>query len=40
MTDREMVVQAAMVTVDVSDVPHKLQTASVIQQPPQLDPQG
>ncbi|KAK1885589.1 Mediator of RNA polymerase II transcription subunit 1 [Dissostichus eleginoides] len=40
ITDREMVVQAAMVTVDVSDVPHKLQTASVIQQPPQLDPQG
>ncbi|XP_044031731.1 mediator of RNA polymerase II transcription subunit 1 isoform X2 [Siniperca chuatsi] len=36
----ETVVQAAQVTVGVSDVTHKLQMASVIPQPPQLDPQG
>ncbi|KAK5849919.1 hypothetical protein PBY51_014216 [Eleginops maclovinus] len=40
MTDGETVVQAALVTVHVSDVPCKLQTASVIPQPPQLDPRG
>uniref|UniRef100_A0A3Q0QVD8 Mediator of RNA polymerase II transcription subunit 1 n=1 Tax=Amphilophus citrinellus TaxID=61819 RepID=A0A3Q0QVD8_AMPCI len=34
------VVQAAQVTVGVSDVTHKLQMASVIPEPPQLDPQG
>ncbi|XP_070841875.1 mediator of RNA polymerase II transcription subunit 1-like [Chaetodon trifascialis] len=34
------VVQAAQVTVGVSDVTHNLQMASVIPQPPQLDPQG
>ncbi|XP_035765562.1 mediator of RNA polymerase II transcription subunit 1 isoform X2 [Neolamprologus brichardi] len=34
------VVQAAQVTVVVSDVTHKLQMASVVPQPPQLDPQG
>ncbi|XP_038587002.1 mediator of RNA polymerase II transcription subunit 1 isoform X2 [Micropterus salmoides] len=37
---RETVVQAAQVTVGVSDVTHKLQMASVIPQPPQLDAQG
>ncbi|XP_070784688.1 mediator of RNA polymerase II transcription subunit 1-like [Enoplosus armatus] len=36
-TDAETVVQTAQVTVGVSDVTHKLQTASVV---PQLDPQG
>ncbi|XP_028289176.1 mediator of RNA polymerase II transcription subunit 1-like isoform X2 [Parambassis ranga] len=34
------VIQAAQVTVGVSDMTHKLQMASVILQPPQLDPQG
>ncbi|XP_070709122.1 mediator of RNA polymerase II transcription subunit 1-like [Pempheris klunzingeri] len=34
------VVQAAQVTVGVSEVTHKLQVASVLPQPPQLDPQG
>ncbi|XP_051266654.1 mediator of RNA polymerase II transcription subunit 1 isoform X3 [Dicentrarchus labrax] len=33
-------VQAAQVTVGASDVAHKLQMASAISQPPQLDPQG
>ncbi|KAG8009585.1 Mediator of RNA polymerase II transcription subunit 1 [Nibea albiflora] len=36
----DAVVQAAQVTVGVSDVTHKLQMASVIPQPAQLDPQG
>ncbi|XP_054478514.1 mediator of RNA polymerase II transcription subunit 1 isoform X2 [Anoplopoma fimbria] len=36
----EALVQAAQVIVGVSDVTHKLQVASVIPQPPQLDPQG
>ncbi|KAM7369713.1 hypothetical protein PAMP_011015 [Pampus punctatissimus] len=36
----EPVVQAAQVTVGLSDTTHTLQTASVIPQPPQLDPQG
>lgn len=40
MTDLNPVVQAAQVTVVVSDVTHKLQMASVVPQPPQLDPQG
>ncbi|XP_032359527.1 mediator of RNA polymerase II transcription subunit 1-like isoform X2 [Etheostoma spectabile] len=40
MTDTETVVQAAQVTVGVSDVTHMLQMASVIPQPPQLDAQG
>ncbi|XP_029313255.1 mediator of RNA polymerase II transcription subunit 1-like isoform X2 [Cottoperca gobio] len=40
ITDKESIVQAALVTVAVSDVTHKLQMASVIPQPPQLDPQG
>ncbi|XP_005730557.1 mediator of RNA polymerase II transcription subunit 1-like isoform X2 [Pundamilia nyererei] len=38
--DLNPVVQAAQVTVVVSDVTHKLQMASVVPQPPQLDPQG
>ncbi|XP_019131051.2 mediator of RNA polymerase II transcription subunit 1-like [Larimichthys crocea] len=36
----DAVVQAAQVTIGVSDVTHKLQMASVIPQPAQLDPQG
>ncbi|XP_047424464.1 mediator of RNA polymerase II transcription subunit 1 isoform X2 [Mugil cephalus] len=36
----DSLVQAAQVTVGDSDVTHRLQMASVIQQPPQLDPQG
>ncbi|TKS87548.1 Mediator of RNA polymerase II transcription subunit 1 [Collichthys lucidus] len=36
----DAVIQAAQVTVGVSDVTHKLQMASVIPQPAQLDPQG
>lgn len=40
MTDLNPVVQAAQVTVVVSNVTHKLQMASVVPQPPQLDPQG
>ncbi|XP_039982335.1 mediator of RNA polymerase II transcription subunit 1 isoform X2 [Xiphias gladius] len=40
ITDMKAVVQAAQVTVGVSDVTHQLQMASVIPQPPQLDPQG
>uniref|UniRef100_A0A3Q4H515 Mediator of RNA polymerase II transcription subunit 1 n=1 Tax=Neolamprologus brichardi TaxID=32507 RepID=A0A3Q4H515_NEOBR len=40
MTELNPVVQAAQVTVVVSDVTHKLQMASVVPQPPQLDPQG
>ncbi|KAM4534063.1 mediator of RNA polymerase II transcription subunit 1-like [Odontesthes bonariensis] len=39
-TDLEPAVQAAQVTVGVSEVTHNLQMASVIPQPPQLDPQG
>ncbi|XP_023287236.1 mediator of RNA polymerase II transcription subunit 1-like isoform X1 [Seriola lalandi dorsalis] len=39
-TDMKAGVQAAQVTVGVSDVPHKLQMASVIPQPQQLDPRG
>ncbi|XP_069368181.1 mediator of RNA polymerase II transcription subunit 1-like isoform X3 [Paralichthys olivaceus] len=40
ITDPKATVQAAQVTVGVSDFPHKLQMACVIPQPPQLDPQG
>ncbi|XP_040922130.1 mediator of RNA polymerase II transcription subunit 1 [Toxotes jaculatrix] len=40
ITNMVAVVQAAQVTVGVSDVTHKLQMASVIPQPPQLDPHG
>ncbi|XP_030612436.1 mediator of RNA polymerase II transcription subunit 1-like isoform X2 [Archocentrus centrarchus] len=40
MKSSASVVQAAQVTVGVSDVTHKLQMASVIPEPPQLDPQG
>ncbi|KAG7231219.1 hypothetical protein INR49_012050 [Caranx melampygus] len=40
ITDIKAGVQAAQVTVCVSAVSHKLQMASVIPQPPQLDPQG
>ncbi|XP_063339400.1 mediator of RNA polymerase II transcription subunit 1-like isoform X2 [Pelmatolapia mariae] len=40
VSDLNPVVQAAQVTVVVSDVTHKLQMASVVPQPPQLDPQG
>ncbi|XP_034717957.1 mediator of RNA polymerase II transcription subunit 1 isoform X2 [Etheostoma cragini] len=40
LTDTETVIQAAQVTVGVSDVTHMLQMASVIPQPPQLDAQG
>ncbi|XP_042366141.1 mediator of RNA polymerase II transcription subunit 1 isoform X2 [Plectropomus leopardus] len=40
MIDAETVVQAAQVTVGVSAVTQKLQMASVIPQPPQLDPHG
>uniref|UniRef100_A0A8C3B5B4 Mediator of RNA polymerase II transcription subunit 1 n=1 Tax=Cyclopterus lumpus TaxID=8103 RepID=A0A8C3B5B4_CYCLU len=36
----EALVQAAQVAVGVSDVPRELQMASVLPQPPQLDPQG
>ncbi|KAM6971104.1 mediator of RNA polymerase II transcription subunit 1-like [Tautogolabrus adspersus] len=36
----ERVIYAAQVTVGDSDVPHKLQMASVISQPAQLDPRG
>ncbi|XP_031705981.1 mediator of RNA polymerase II transcription subunit 1-like isoform X2 [Anarrhichthys ocellatus] len=39
-TPTEALVHAAQVTVGVSDVTHKLQMASVLPQPPQLDPQG
>ncbi|XP_061569937.1 mediator of RNA polymerase II transcription subunit 1-like [Cololabis saira] len=39
-SDLDPSIQAAQVTVGVSDVSHKLQTASVMSQPPQLDPQG
>ncbi|XP_067341867.1 uncharacterized protein [Channa argus] len=38
--EMEAVVQTAQVTLGVSDVNHKLQMASVIPQPPQLDAQG
>ncbi|KAF7667741.1 hypothetical protein LDENG_00050770 [Lucifuga dentata] len=40
MTDVEAVVQAAQVTVGLSDVIHQLQMESVIPQPPQFDRQG
>ncbi|XP_062415195.1 mediator of RNA polymerase II transcription subunit 1-like isoform X7 [Pungitius pungitius] len=36
----ETLVQAARVTVGVSDAAHRLQMASLLPQPPQLDPQG
>ncbi|KAK9527551.1 hypothetical protein VZT92_014102 [Zoarces viviparus] len=36
----EALVHAAQVTVGISDVTHQLQMASVLPQPPQLDPQG
>ncbi|XP_062236097.1 mediator of RNA polymerase II transcription subunit 1-like isoform X4 [Platichthys flesus] len=39
-TDPRSAVHVAQVTVGVSDLAHKLQMASVIPQPPQLDPQG
>ncbi|XP_054863030.1 mediator of RNA polymerase II transcription subunit 1 [Amphiprion ocellaris] len=39
-TDLEAAVQAAHVTVGSSAVPHQLQMASLVPQPPQLDPQG
>ncbi|XP_059182726.1 mediator of RNA polymerase II transcription subunit 1-like [Centropristis striata] len=39
-TDAETFIQAAQVTVGDSDVTHKLQMASVIPLPAQLDPQG
>ncbi|XP_041824869.1 mediator of RNA polymerase II transcription subunit 1 isoform X2 [Melanotaenia boesemani] len=39
-TNSEPVVQAAQVTIGVSDVTHKLQMASVVPLPPQLDPHG
>ncbi|KAM6900575.1 mediator of RNA polymerase II transcription subunit 1-like [Xenentodon cancila] len=38
--DLDPAIQAAQVTVGVSSVPHKLPMASVMSQPPQLDPQG
>ncbi|XP_034416211.1 mediator of RNA polymerase II transcription subunit 1 isoform X2 [Cyclopterus lumpus] len=40
MAATEALVQAAQVAVGVSDVPRELQMASVLPQPPQLDPQG
>ena len=40
ITDMKAGVQAAQVTVGVSDAAHKLPMASVIRQPPQLDPRG
>ncbi|XP_034997860.2 mediator of RNA polymerase II transcription subunit 1 isoform X2 [Hippoglossus stenolepis] len=40
VTDPTSAVQVAQVTVGVSDLAHKLQMASVIPEPPQLDPQG
>ncbi|XP_060950081.1 mediator of RNA polymerase II transcription subunit 1-like [Limanda limanda] len=40
VTDPMSAVHVAQVTVGVSDLAHKLQMASVIPQPPQLDPQG
>ncbi|XP_034427819.1 mediator of RNA polymerase II transcription subunit 1 isoform X3 [Hippoglossus hippoglossus] len=40
LTDPTSAVQVAQVTVGVSDLTHKLQMASVIPEPPQLDPQG
>ncbi|XP_034427818.1 mediator of RNA polymerase II transcription subunit 1 isoform X2 [Hippoglossus hippoglossus] len=40
VTDPTSAVQVAQVTVGVSDLTHKLQMASVIPEPPQLDPQG
>ncbi|XP_053268030.1 mediator of RNA polymerase II transcription subunit 1 [Pleuronectes platessa] len=40
VTDPTSAVHVAQVTVGVSDLAHKLQMASVIPQPPQLDPQG
>ncbi|XP_041669568.1 mediator of RNA polymerase II transcription subunit 1 isoform X2 [Cheilinus undulatus] len=39
-SETERVIYAAQVTVGDSDVPHKLQMASVILQPAQLDPRG
>uniref|UniRef100_A0A3P8STM1 Mediator of RNA polymerase II transcription subunit 1 n=1 Tax=Amphiprion percula TaxID=161767 RepID=A0A3P8STM1_AMPPE len=39
-TDLDAAVQAAHVTVGSSAVPHQLQMASLVPQPPQLDPQG
>lgn len=36
----DSVIQVAQVTVGSSDAPHKLQTASVLLQPAQLDAQG
>nr|XP_046227352.1 mediator of RNA polymerase II transcription subunit 1 isoform X2 [Scatophagus argus] len=40
LKNSDLSIQAAQVTVGVSEVTHKLQVASVISQPAQLDPQG
>jgi len=40
MAATEALVQAAQVAVSVSEVTRELQMASVLQQPPQLDPHG
>ncbi|XP_029001823.1 mediator of RNA polymerase II transcription subunit 1 isoform X2 [Betta splendens] len=39
-TDGDAVIQTAQITVGVQNETHRLQMASVIPQPPQLDPQG